>query len=42
MEQEQQYLHALARARTYALKPDRLELRDENGALQVSYRVQKN
>jgi heat shock protein HslJ len=42
MEQEQQYLHALARARTYALKPGRLELRDENGALQVSYRVHKN
>jgi heat shock protein HslJ len=38
MEQEQQYLQALARAHTYTLKPDRLELRDENGSLQVSYR----
>jgi heat shock protein HslJ len=42
MEQEQQYLQALARARTYTLKPDRLELRDEHGSLQVSYRVQEN
>jgi heat shock protein HslJ len=42
MEQEQHYLQALARAHTYVLKPDRLELRDRNGSLQVSYRVQEN
>jgi len=42
MEQEQQYLQALARAHTYALKPDRLELRDENGSLQVRYHVRKD
>jgi heat shock protein HslJ len=41
MAQEQHYLQALARAHTYSLKPDGLELRDENGSLQVSYRVQK-
>ncbi len=41
MEQEQQYLQALARAHLYTLQPDRLELRDENGSLQVSYRPQK-
>lgn len=41
MAQEQQYLQALARAHVYNLKPDRLELRDENGSLQVSYRVRK-
>ncbi len=41
MVQEQQYLQALARAHTYTSKPDGLELRDENGSLQVSYRVQK-
>jgi heat shock protein HslJ len=40
MEQEQHYLQALARAHAYTLKPDRLELRDMNGSLQVSYRVQ--
>jgi len=42
MEQEQHYLQALARAHAYILKPDRLELRDRNGSLQVSYRVQDN
>jgi heat shock protein HslJ len=41
MEQERQYVQALARANSYTLKPDRLELRDENGSLQVSYRPQK-
>lgn len=41
MEQEQQYLQALARAHTYTLKPDRLELRDKSGSLQVSYSVEK-
>lgn len=42
MEQEQQYLQALARAHAYTLKPDGLELRDENGPLQVRYRVQED
>jgi heat shock protein HslJ len=42
MQQEQEYLDALARARTYTLKTDSLELRDENGALQVGYRVLGN
>ena len=42
MEQEQEYLQALARVHVYILKPDRLELRDRNGSLQVSYRVQEN
>jgi heat shock protein HslJ len=42
MEQEQQYLQALGRVRTYTMKPDGLELRDENGSLQISYRVQKH
>ena len=42
MEQEQQYLQALVRAHAYTLKPDGLELRDENGSLQVRYRVQKD
>ena len=42
MEQEQQYLQALARTRTYTLETDRLELRDEKGSLQVRYVVQKN
>ncbi len=41
MEQERQYLQALARAHTYTLKPAGLELRDEKGSLQVSYGVQK-
>jgi heat shock protein HslJ len=40
MQQEQEYLDALARVRTYSLKTGRLELRDENGALQVGYRAQ--
>jgi heat shock protein HslJ len=42
MEQEQHYLQALARAHAYTLKPDRLELRDRDGSLQVSFRVQEN
>jgi heat shock protein HslJ len=41
MEQEQQYLQALARAHTYTLKLDRLELRDENGSLQIVFERQK-
>ncbi len=39
MEQERQYLQALRRARTVTLTSDKLELRDENGSLQVTYRV---
>jgi len=42
MQQEQEYLDALARVRTYTLKTGLLELRDENGSLQVSYRVQED
>jgi len=42
MQQEQEYLDALTRARSFTLKTDSLELRDENGALQVRYRVQEN
>jgi heat shock protein HslJ len=41
MEQEQRYLQALARAHVYNLKPDRLDLHDENDSLQVSYRVRE-
>jgi heat shock protein HslJ len=40
MQQEQAYLDALARVRTFTLKTGILELRDENGSLQVGYRVQ--
>ena len=39
MDQEQQYFEALGRARTFSLTPERLELRDEGGSLQVSFRV---
>ncbi|MGD8631474.1 MAG: META domain-containing protein [Gammaproteobacteria bacterium] len=39
MQQEQEYLDALARVHTFTLKTGRLELRDVNGALQVSYRA---
>jgi heat shock protein HslJ len=39
MDQEQQYLEALGRARTFSLTPEKLDLRDENGSLQVSFRV---
>lgn len=39
MQQEQEYLDALARVHTYTLKPGILELRDENGSLQVNYRA---
>lgn len=39
MDQEQQYFEALGRAHTYSLKPENLELRDEDGSLQVSFRV---
>lgn len=39
MEQEQQYLEALSRTRSYRLTPDRLELRDASGGLQVAYRL---
>ena len=39
MDQEQQYFEALGRARTFSLTPEKLELRDENGSLQVGFRV---
>lgn len=39
MDQEQQYFEALERARTFSLTPEKLELRDENGSLQVGFRV---
>ena len=39
MEQEQQYFEALGRARTFSLMPDKLELRDEGGSLQVGFHV---
>jgi heat shock protein HslJ len=42
MQQEQEYLDALARVRTYTLKTGSLELRDENGSLLVSYRAREN
>jgi heat shock protein HslJ len=38
MDQEQQYFEALGRARTFSLTPEELELRDEDGALQVGFR----
>ncbi len=41
MEQEQQFLQALSRARSWALRSDRLELRDGKGSLQVSFKVRK-
>jgi heat shock protein HslJ len=40
MDQEQQYFVALGRARTFSLTPDRLELRDEHGSLQVGFRTE--
>jgi len=39
MDQEQQFFEALGRARTFSLTPEKLELRDEKGSLQVSFRV---
>jgi heat shock protein HslJ len=42
MQQEQEYLDALARVRTYTLKTDSLELRDGNGSLLVNYRLQSD
>jgi heat shock protein HslJ len=39
MDQEQQYFEALGRARTFSLTPEKLELRDGGGALQVSFRA---
>jgi heat shock protein HslJ len=39
MDQEQQYFEALGRASTFSLTPEKLELRDEGGSLQVSLRV---
>ena len=39
MQQEREYLDALARVRSYTLKAGTLELRDENGSLQVGYRA---
>lgn len=41
MEQEQQYLNALARARTCNVIQNELELRDGNGSLQIRFHVQK-
>jgi len=40
MEQEQQYMAALARVATYRFDADRLELRSAAGSLEVSYRRQ--
>jgi heat shock protein HslJ len=40
MDQEQQYFEALGRARTFSLTPEKLELRDENGSLQVGFRME--
>ena len=37
MDQEQEYLAALSRARTYELTDNGLKLRDENGSLQVNF-----
>jgi heat shock protein HslJ len=42
MQQEQQYLDALARAHTYIRKQDTLELRDRNGSLLVGFHVQEH
>ena len=39
MDQEQEYLSAFSRATTYTLARDKLELRDEGGALQVGFRM---
>jgi len=39
MDQEQQYFEALGRARTFSLTPEKLELRDEKGSLQIGFRV---
>ena len=39
MQQERNYLRALARATTYRLGEDQLELRDAQGALQAGFRV---
>jgi heat shock protein HslJ len=41
MEQEQAYLAALAKATTYRIDGDKLELRDDGGALQVGFRAEK-
>jgi heat shock protein HslJ len=38
MEQESAYVAALARAVTWTIRDCRLQLRDENGSLQVDYR----
>jgi len=40
MDQEQQYFEALGRARSFRLTPDKLELRDEDGSLQVGFRTE--
>ena len=39
MEQEQQFLAALEMASTFQVTPGKLELRDENGSLQISFRT---
>ena len=41
MEQEQQYLAALAKAAVFVVTESKLELRDSAGALQVSYQIAK-
>jgi heat shock protein HslJ len=41
MQQEEAYLAALARATTYRIESNRMELRDDTGALQASFVAQK-
>jgi heat shock protein HslJ len=41
MEQEQAYFAALQKATTYRIDGDKLELRDDGGALQVGFRAEK-
>lgn len=41
MDQEQQYLAALAKAAVFVVTESKLELRDASGALQVSYQIAK-
>jgi heat shock protein HslJ len=40
MAQEQQFLDAVGRVTRYVIDDDRLDLRDDQGALQVSFRAQ--
>ncbi len=41
MDQEQQYFQALERAKTFQLGVGKLELRDENGSLQVGFKTEQ-